>query len=65
MKRGETMTYYIETCTKEIMAGLGLDRGKHENDIMINKLLIEKVLHRNLDKLFKLLLEEQEKKNEL
>ena len=55
------MTYYIEKCTKEIMTGLELNK-KPEVDTLATKLIIQRILHRNIDELFKLLLEE--KKND-
>ena len=57
------MTYYIEKCTKEIMKGLELDK-KPDTDTLATKLVIQRILHRNIDELFKVLLESQ-KKNEV
>ena len=54
----EDMTYYIEKCTKELMTALELDK-KPEVETLATKLLIQRVLHRNIDELFKLLLEEK------
>ena len=53
------MTYYIEKCTKEILTGLELDR-KPEVEILATKLLIQRILHRNIDELFKVLLEQRD-----
>ncbi len=57
------MTYYIEKCTKEIMTGLELDK-RPDTDTLATKLVIQRILHRNIDELFKVLLESQ-KKNEV
>jgi len=62
IKLEEDMTYYIETCTEEIMAGLELDNLTDER-LEDARLIIERVLHKNLDELFKLLLEEQKDDN--
>ena len=56
------MTYYIEKCTKEILTGLELDK-KPEVETPATKLLIQRILHRNIDELFKLLLEERDNDN--
>jgi|TARA_A100000172_G_C3036564_1_gene108718 hypothetical protein len=61
--RGDIMTYYIEKCTKEIMTGLELDK-RPDTDTLATKLVIQRILHRNIDELFKVLLESQ-KKNEV
>jgi hypothetical protein len=53
------MTYYIEKCTKEILTGLELDK-KPEVEILATKLLIQRILHRNIDELFKVLLEQRD-----
>ena len=58
----EDMTYYIEKCTKEIMTGLELDRKPNE-ETLATRLLIQRILHRNIDELFKLLLEERDNDN--
>lgn len=58
----EDMTYYIEKCTKEILTGLELDK-KPEVETLATKLLIQRILHRNIDELFKLLLEERDNDN--
>lgn len=58
----EDMTYYIEKCTKEIMTGLELDR-KPAEETLATRLIIQRILHRNLDELFKLLLEEKDNDN--
>jgi hypothetical protein len=55
IKLEEDMTRYIENCTEEIMTELKLNDSAKE--------VITMVLQRNLDKLFKLLLEEQEDDN--
>lgn len=60
--REEDMTYYIEKCTKEIMTGLGLGSNP-KIDTLATSLIIQRVLHRNLDELFKLLLEERDNDN--
>jgi len=61
--RGDIMTYYIEKCTKEIRTGLELDK-RPDTDTLATKLVIQRILHRNIDELFKVLLESQ-KKNEV
>ena len=53
------MTYYIEKCTKEIMTGLELDKRPVE-DTLSTRLLIQRILHRNIDELFKVLLENRD-----
>jgi len=53
------MTYYIEKCTKEIMTGLELDKRPVE-DTLSTRLLIQRILHRNIDELFKVLLEKRD-----
>ena len=53
------MTYYIEKCTKEIMTGLELDK-RHVEDTLSTRLLIQRILHRNIDELFKVLLEKRD-----
>jgi hypothetical protein len=58
----EDMTYYIEKCTKEIMEGLELDR-KPSEETFATRVVIERILHRNIDELFKLLLEEKDNDN--
>ena len=58
--RGDIMTYYIEKCTKEIMTGLELDK-KPDTDTLATRLVIQRILHRNIDELFKVLLESQKK----
>ena len=58
--RGDSMTYYIEKCTKEIMTGLELDK-KPDTDTLATRLVIQRILHRNIDELFKVLLESQKK----
>jgi|TARA_B110000263_G_scaffold79395_1_gene69346 hypothetical protein len=60
--REEDMTYYIEKCTKEIMSGLELDNLTDER-LEDARLIIERVLHRNIDELFKLLLKERDNDN--
>lgn len=58
--RGDIMTYYIEKCTKEIMTGLELDK-RPDTDTLATRLVIQRILHRNIDELFKVLLESQKK----
>jgi hypothetical protein len=53
------MTYYIEKCTKEIMTGLELDK-RPVKDILSTRLLIQRILHRNIDELFKVILEKRD-----
>tara|TARA_R100001224_G_C4015482_1_gene147593 strand:- start:780 stop:971 length:192 start_codon:yes stop_codon:yes gene_type:complete len=62
--RGDIMTYYIEKCTKEIMTGLGLGSNP-KIDTLSTSLIIQRILHRNIDELFKVLLDEQKKKDEV
>ena len=58
--RGDIMTYYIEKCTKEIMTGLELDK-RPDTDTLATRLVIQRILHRNIDELFKVLLESHKK----
>ena len=58
------MTYYIEKCTKEIMTGLWLGSNP-KIDTLSTSLIIQRILHRNIDELFKVLLDEQKKKDEV
>lgn len=53
------MTYYIEKCTKEIMTGLGLGSNP-KVDTLATALIIQRILHRNIDELFKVLLEQRD-----
>ena len=57
----EIMTFYIEKVAKEIITGLELDKpGTTDSYSVSAYLIIQRVLQRNLDELFRVVLEEKD-----
>ena len=57
----EIMTFYIEKVAKEIITGLELDNpGTTDSYSVSAYLIIQRVLQRNLDELFRVVLEEKD-----
>ena len=63
--RRQQMTFYIEKVAREVITGLELDKpGSPEEHSISAYLLVQRILQRNLDELFKVLFEEKEIVNE-
>jgi hypothetical protein len=57
----EVMTYYIEKVTKEILTGLELDKKTTAASLTLaSQLIIQRILQRNLDELFRVIMEEKD-----
>ena len=57
----EVMTYYIEKLTKEILTGLELDKKTTAASLTLaSQLIIQRILQRNLDELFRVIMEEKD-----
>ena len=57
----EVMTYYIEKVTKEILTGLELDKKSTAASLTLaSQLIIQRILQRNLDELFRVIMEEKD-----
>ena len=57
----EIMTFYIEKVAKEIITGLELDKPNTTDSYSVSAyLIIRRVLQRNLDELFRVVLEEKD-----
>tara|TARA_Y100001938_G_C7975940_1_gene371759 strand:- start:437 stop:715 length:279 start_codon:yes stop_codon:yes gene_type:complete len=57
----EIMTFYIEKVAKEIITGLELDKPNTTDSYSVSAyLIIQRVLQRNLDELFRVVLEEKD-----
>ena len=59
--RRESMTFYIEKTAREIVTGLEIDKpGRHEANKVTAYLLIQRILQRNIDELFRVIMEEKD-----
>jgi hypothetical protein len=59
--RRKVMTYYIEKVTKEILTGLELDKKSTAASLTLaSQLIIQRILQRNLDELFRVIMEEKD-----
>ena len=57
----EVMTYYIEKVTKEILTDLELDKKTTAASLTLaSQLIIQRILQRNLDELFRVIMEEKD-----